>query len=148
ILSFNNFGLVTMNGSHEFVEINLGNWEIRKRIPSGTSGGEGPRETAYDQATELTVATTYAGDVRFLDPDLGDVHVVIPTGGKSEGIAILDGKIFAANAFEVGGFTPEKTVAVIDLSTVSVERTEGTVAAVTLEQNVPNPVRDRTMISF
>ena len=90
---------VTMNGSHTLVLVDPMTGRITSRIPTGTSGFDGPRE-----AVELLGAinpeyavTTFAGDVRLIG-ETGPYRV-IETGGKLEGIAHVGGLLYVARTF-------------------------------------------------
>lgn len=137
--------IVTMNGAHEVVTINHENLEINRNVSTLTSGFDGPRESLLLNNDRLLV-TTYVGDVRVMTVD--GVVDSIPVGGKAEGIAALNDKVFVANAFVKDGYDPDSTVAVIDFNTLSVSREKTIADATTLGANVPNPVVDRTAIPF
>ncbi len=138
-------GLVTMNGGHELVGVDFEAWKAALRIPTGTSGWDGPRES-LSIGLHLLV-TTYAGDVRmFTSPT---EYKTFPMGGKAEGITAVAGKVFVASAF-LPDYSVDSAVVVFDttLLVASVERTSDVAAAAALEQNYPNPVVDATTIRF
>lgn len=133
---------VTMNGNHELVVIDQLNAAVISRITTGTSGFDGPRE-----AIELTgslgsnyVVTTYAGDVRFLDPN--GPYRIEPTGGKAEGIAAVGDVFYVANAF-TPDYGPDSSVVIIGLA--SAVASEGA-SREALSQNTPNPASARTRV--
>jgi len=142
-------GIVTMNGNHTVVGADMDNWAIVVRIPTGTTGFDGPRETAL-LSGDIALVTTYTGDLRVMSlsaPSLKTIDV----GGKAEGIAVAGGKIFVAVPFSSpSGFTPGTSVAVIDsnLAIASVRRDEGIASSTTLQQNYPNPAAALTSIRF
>lgn len=136
---------VTMNGSHTLVLVDLMSGIVSARIPTGTSGFDGPRE-----AVELVgsiepeyAVTTYAGDVRLVGG--AGVYRTINTGGKAEGIARVGSILYVANAF-TPSYAADSTVVIIDLNASSVDAERET--AMALGQNVPNPAVDRTRVRF
>ncbi|MEP7217945.1 MAG: hypothetical protein ABI876_03465, partial [Bacteroidota bacterium] len=140
--------LVTMNGSHSVVRLDLDNWTVLRRTPTNTTGFDGPRETMALSPSTLLVST-YAGDVRRIMVSDNSVRV-IPVYGKAEGMARAGSKIFVALPFAPdAAYTPSASVAVIDTATIaSVRRDDAVAAATTLEQNYPNPVSSGTAIHF
>lgn len=139
--------LVTMNGSHQVVPIAFDTWSVADRLPTGTSGFDGPREALYVPGTSPHVlVTTYAGDVRSIGPTGSKTF---PTGGKAEGIAVYGDKVFVANAF-APDYSADSVVVVFGLPTlaVSVEREPSMASAAQLQQNVPNPASTSTVIRF
>jgi hypothetical protein len=138
-------GIVTMNGDHSVALVSFKDWYVMRRYPVGTSGFDGPRESAVMNDDYLLV-TTYAGDVRSMKTN-GDYRVV-PTGGKAEGIVVLGSKAYIANV-AAPDYSPDSTVVVIDAAVLSVTRVETvSTESAALEQNIPNPVADRTTIRF
>lgn len=139
--------LVTMNGGHEVVPINLDTWSVPGRLPTGTSGFDGPREALYVRGADPRVlVTTYAGDVRSIG--LTGTRT-FQTGGKAEGIAAYGDKVFVASAF-APDYSADSAVVVFSLPTLvsSVEREPATASAAVLEQNVPNPASASAVIRF
>jgi DNA-binding beta-propeller fold protein YncE len=143
--------LATMNGDHQLVLIDALTWGVAQRIPTGTSGFDGPREAMQTWSRGGMpvlhyAATTYAGDLRFIHSS-GEVFQTYQTGGRAEGFVKLEGrKYYVANAL-TPTYAPDSTVAVIDIP-ASVERIEDAATRASLEQNHPNPAIDRTGIRF
>jgi hypothetical protein len=143
-----NYAVVTMNGSHMVVVTDLANWQAIVRAPVGTSGFDGPRESMLLDNNNLMV-TTYAGDVRVLNPSTLNAVRPFPVGGRAEGIAMAGGKVFAAVPFLPGSYTPASLVAVIDSArAASVTRESSTASVTRLEGNYPNPASEKTVIRF
>jgi hypothetical protein len=136
-------GIVTMNGDHTVIPFTYENWEIRGRIPTFTTGYDGPRESYLIDDGHLLV-TTWTGDLRVITPTGMQAYA---TGGKSEGLAVAGGKVFVAVPNLSDG-SPASITAVIDLKTVRVERENVVAAALSLEQNIPNPASATTGIRF
>ncbi|MBL7988253.1 MAG: hypothetical protein JNJ94_09345 [Chlorobi bacterium] len=136
---------VTMNGTHEVAVLDPATFTVRRRIPTGTSSLDGPRETLLLPNGQL-LTTTYAGDIRLLNDDT--VEAVIPVGGKAEGIAMLNNELYVANAFLAGTYNADSRVAVVSLGVLSVERSGQAAASASLSESVPNPVRDQAAITF
>ncbi|MCC7439309.1 MAG: T9SS type A sorting domain-containing protein [Armatimonadetes bacterium] len=136
---------VTMNGTHEVVLTDPATLAVRRRVPTGTSSLDGPRETLLLPNGQL-LTTTYAGDIRLLNDDT--VEAVIPVGGKAEGIAMLNNELYVANAFLTGTYTTDSRVAVVSLGVLAVERSGQGAGSASLSESVPNPVRDQAAISF
>lgn len=138
--------LVTLNGSHEVVGLNLDDWKVAGRFSTGTSGFDGPRETMIYRDSFLVVST-YAGDIRmFSSPTQYKSFAV---GGKAEGITGVGDKVFVASIF-APDYSPDSAVVVFDPSVflASVERVDNVASAVSLEQNYPNPAAAGTTIRF
>lgn len=144
---------VTMTGSHEvlFLDFNeRGVPQITLRVPTGTTGLDGPRQSVIAPCVPVVfdrplLVTTYSGEVLLLaDERVVDTEEI---GGKGEGIAALGDKVYTANSFETGTYTPGSTVSIITLIYSSVEDAS-TVSGATLDQNYPNPASDRTTIPF
>jgi hypothetical protein len=107
---------VTINGAHEVVAVDLTKKEIVERIPTGTEGFNGPRESIVFDG-DLFV-TTYSNDVRRFDLVSGEMVDRYETGGKPESLTAFDGRIWVANAFEFNSFSSGNTLAVIEPSAV------------------------------
>lgn len=139
---------VTMNGSHEIVAVDLGEWMTGERFPMGTDGFNGPRESILIDNDTL-VTSTYNGDVRVTS--VGGGYRVFQIGGKGEGMAFLPAmeKLFIAIPF-APDYTADSVVVVFNTSDLvaSVERTSPLAALIRLGQNSPNPASDRTAITF
>jgi len=139
-------GIVTLNGSHQIAAVNFDEWQVHTRVPTGTSGYDGPRESLMLPGN-LVVATTYAGDVRVFNV-AGDSKTY-PIGGKAEGITAIGEKVFVARAF-APDYSADSVVVVFNAGSLvaSVERVKDIAAAMSLEQNYPNPATDATMVGF
>jgi hypothetical protein len=149
------FLVVTLNGSHEVVAIQIdGAWTPIIRASTGTTGFDGPRESFLnDDVGPWIMVTTYKGDVRLIDEN-GVIVDSIDVGGKAESIIAgrlggFDGKRIA---FVTVPYNPDysasKNVAVIDFAALSVERVAEAAAGVQLEQNFPNPASTTTRVRF
>lgn len=146
---------VTMNGSHEVVMLDLhetgdGHAEVVGRIPTGTEGFDGPRESAVPQGLPTSLndpllVTAYTGELLLIaDGEVLGRHEI---GGKGEGIDMLDGRAYIANSFETGTYEPATTVSIVSFLLSSVDGGE-TLAGTTLGRNYPNPVREWTTVPF
>lgn len=148
---------VTMNGGHEIVMLDLnsnadGAPVIDSRFGTGTTGFDGPREAIlapelYFLFPDPMIVTTYSGEV-LLTGSAGEIVAKIETGFKNEGIAILDERLYVANAYEKGTFTPGNSISTIVtfiINSVDDARAKG---ATQLAQNYPNPVQGWTSIPF
>jgi hypothetical protein len=137
--------VVTMNGSHTVVGVNLQGSTVTHRIPTGTSGFDGPRESIeiIGSIGVAVAVTTYAGDVRLIENDAP--YRIEQTGGKSEGLVRVGNRLYVANAF-TPTYAADSTVVIIDLTPGGVEAEHGRVTA--LDQNTPNPAVDRTRVHF
>ena len=146
---------VTMNGGYDVVMLDLNGGSdgapvIDERIPTGTSGFDGPRESVIAEGLSQVYenpmfVTTYSGELLFIAD--GEVQGNIPTGSKNEGVAILGNQIYVANAFDAGSFTPGNTISLLSIVVTSVGENEA-IAATALSQNYPNPVQGWTTIPF
>jgi hypothetical protein len=137
---------VTMNGSHQIIGISPDSWRIYKRWGTKTSGFDGPRETLI-QSDSILLFTTYAGDIRVLRQD-SSVQV-FPIGGKGEGLAMIDQKVFVAVPF-TPSYAADSVVVVFDFNQLlaSVTRQNSVASTVALQQNYPNPAQGETTIGF
>ncbi|MDB5034312.1 MAG: Endonuclease/exonuclease/phosphatase [Chlorobi bacterium] len=144
----NDKALVTMNGNHSVVRLDLDTWTVMRRTSTKTTGFDGPRETMALSPSTLLVST-YAGDVRRITVSDNSVRV-IPVYGKAEGMARAGSKVYVALPFAPDAtYTPSASVAVIDTAAIaSVRRDDAIASATTLEQNYPNPVSSGTEIRF
>lgn len=103
---------VTVNGSHKVVIIDVLKKEIVKSIPTQTTGYNGPRESVVI-GNKLFV-TTYNSDVREFDIETGNLIATLDSKGKPEGLTVINGKLWVANAFVKGEYNADSTVAVFD----------------------------------
>ncbi len=148
--------VVTLNGSHQIAVVPQDQWDTVYRIPVGTSGYDGPRECFYnDDVFRGVVVTTYAGDVRLIGGrDSAEIVGTIEVGGRAEGIiGGNDGttsRLFVATPFQTDQFySPSDQVAIIDLTTLHVERNaDARAAGVVLDRNEPNPASTFTRAKF
>lgn len=101
----------TVNGDHVVHEISLENERIVNTFNVGTSGFNGPRESVLFDGS--LYVTTYESDIRRIDLAGGDVSAVLTSGGRPEGIAFWEGRLWIANAYETGNFTSANSVAVL-----------------------------------
>lgn len=145
LLANENAMAITMNGAHEVLLLDPAAFTVRRRIPTGTSSLDGPRETILLPNGQL-LTTTYAGDIRLLNNDT--VETAIPVDGKAEGIAILKNEIYVANAYLTGTYNADARVAVVNLGVLSVERSGNATGSISLSESIPNPVRDQAAVSF
>lgn len=145
LLANENAVAVTMNGTHEVLLLDPTTFTVLRRIATGTSSLDGPRETLLLPNGQL-LATTYAGDIRLLNNDT--VEAIIPVGGKAEGIAMLNDELYVANAYLSGTYNADSRVAVVSLGVLSVERSGQASGSTSLSESVPNPVRDHATIRF
>ncbi|MBS1912175.1 MAG: T9SS type A sorting domain-containing protein [Bacteroidetes bacterium] len=138
--------LVTMNGTHEVVLVNLATGAVEGRVPTGTTGADGPRESLMLSGGRL-VTTTYGGDV-IVANQFGTTSRY-PIGGKGEGITSIGSKVFIAR-FSAPDYSPDSVVVVFDADSLvaSVDHERSPLATMTLEQNVPNPAPAQTTIGF
>jgi hypothetical protein len=137
--------VVTMNGNHSVVGVSLQEGRITQRIPTGTTGFDGPREAIeIIGGIGIPVAvTTYAGDVRLIESDVP--YRIEATGGKSEGLARVGNRLYVANAF-TPTYAADSTVVIIDLTPSGVDGDETLVAS--LDGLTPNPATDRVRARF
>lgn len=132
---------VTVNGSHKVVIVDLRKSEIVKVIPTGTEKDDynGPRECALIGKTLFV--TTYNSDVREFNIETGAMTGILDSKGKPEGLAVINGKLWIANAYESKSYSYGNTVAIFD-SPLAVEE------YFTENMNIvfPNPARTSTTI--
>lgn len=105
---------VTVNGSHKVVIIDLNKKEIVKSIPTLTTGFNGPRESVV--IGDKLFVTTYNSDVREFDITTGALVATLNSKGKPEGLTVINGKLWVANAFGSGSYTPDSTIAILESS--------------------------------
>ncbi len=128
IAAFGDTLVVTMNGSHQVHLVDLRSETIVKTLATGTDGYNGPRESLLWKNWLIT--STYNSDIRIFDLDNGSLKYTLHSGGKPEGIAIVNGKLWVANAFQTDSYTPDSTVAILELPVTTVplaQNSNGTV---------------------
>lgn len=87
-ISFNENKLyVTVNGSHKIVVLELATGEPAF-YNTGTTGFDGPREALFLDG--LIGVTTYVGDFRGIDPQTGNVNIILPNEYKLESILSIE----------------------------------------------------------
>ena len=139
---------VTMNGSHEVVKLDLEeSLGITERISTGTSGFDGPRETALLSPSPFgysLLVSSYSGDILYIPGDGDAVITQAELDGKGEGIGVLNEQIFVANAFETGTYDPASTVSIAYVDYLDgVETVQHIVTAV---ESYPNPTSGQTLV--
>jgi DNA-binding beta-propeller fold protein YncE len=128
--------LTVMNGSHEIIPINLATNTVLPGYPAGTTGYDGPREIVLDSTTNRVFVSTYASDIRIGSFISGDVLGILEPAGKPEGLAIIDGKLWACNAFKKGEYAPDSTIAIFDIGLTSVQEKKDSHISITLKQGI------------
>ncbi len=131
---------ITVNGSHSIVVVDLKTRSLVKSIPTLTTGFNGPRESAV--IGDKLFVTTYNSDVREFDIATGALVATLNSKGKPEGLTVINGKLWVANAFGSGSYTPDSTIAIFE-SPLAVEE------YFTENKNIvyPNPAVHSTTIS-
>lgn len=138
--------VATMNGSHELQVINLNDERIVRTIPTGTSGFDGPRETAYIKHFNQVAVTAYDGKVRFFNFATGATRGTVSTNSKSEGLALLpDNTILVADAFGANSFASASTLSRISSVINSVRDGSHALSRSTI---APNPVNGTARITL
>lgn len=138
--------VATMNGSHELQVINLNEGRITRTIAVGTSGYDGPRETAYIQLFNQVAVTTYDGKVRFFNFATGATRGTVNTNSKSEGLALLpNNTILVADAFGANSFASASTLSQIRFVINSVRDNS---LALTRTTIAPNPASGTARITL
>jgi hypothetical protein len=56
--------------------------------------------------------------------------------GKPEGLAIIDGKLWACNAYKKGEYAPDSTIAIFDIGLTSVQEKKDSHISITLKQGI------------
>ena len=128
--------LTVMNGSHEIIPFNLATNTVLPGYPTGTSGYDGPREVVLDTITNRVFVSTYASDIRIGSYISGDVLGILEPMGKPEGLAIIDGKLWACNAYKKGEYAPDSTIAIFDIGLTSVQENTDSRISITLKQGM------------
>ncbi|MCS6809535.1 MAG: hypothetical protein RML40_12020 [Bacteroidota bacterium] len=136
--------VATMNGSHELIVVSLDAERVIRRIPTGTSGFDGPREAAYLALNNTLAVTTYQGFVRFFDYISGATRATVNTNSKTEGIVLTNPTtLYVANAFLAGGFASATSITPIQINLTSVQDQSTLRTAASI---VPHPVRQAAHI--
>ncbi len=131
---------VTSNGTHKVLIVDLKKLSAVKSISVGTTGFNGPRESALI-GNKLFV-TTYDSDVREFNIETGELVATLDSKGKPEGLTVINGKLWVANAYKSKSYEAGNTIAVFD-SPLAVEE------YFTENKNIvfPNPAQSSTTIS-
>ncbi len=112
------YAYVAMNGSYEVTVVDIKNWSIVKSIPVATEPGNGPREVVADG--DNLFVSTFDNDVRLFSISSGEQRSSYEPGGRPEGMALVDGKLWITNAFKAGSFESDHTIAIWDFTTTGV----------------------------
>jgi DNA-binding beta-propeller fold protein YncE len=128
--------LTVMNGSHEIIPFNLATNTVLPGYPTGTTGYDGPREIVLDTITNRVFVSTYASDIRIGSYISGDILGILEPAGKPEGLAIIDGKLWACNAYKKGEYAPDSTIAIFDIGLTSVQENTDSRISITLKQGM------------
>ncbi len=136
---------VTMNSSHEVHIVDLNTERIVRTIPTGTTGFDGPRESAL-QGTTLYV-TTYAGDVRRFNIATGrEFTPRLNPQGKPEAVAVVGSIVWVTNAYKSASYDYANTVAVFNPTTLAVNALNERPLAAELRV-FPNPVTEQAQVT-
>ena len=128
--------LTVMNGSHEIIPVNLATNTVLPGYATGTTGYDGPREVVLDTITNRVFVSTYASDIRITSYISGDVLGILEPAGKPEGLAIIDGKLWACNAYKKGEYAPDSTIAIFDIGLTSIQDKIDSGISITLNQGI------------
>ena len=131
---------VTLNGTHEVAVVDLAQQSVVRRIQTQTLGFNGPREAVLFN-NELYV-TTYSSDVRRFNSTTGELLQRYETGGKPEGIAVYNDRVWVANAFEFNDFGSAASIAVIEPGSTTTSVDDGEVEQQPIDGRLvisPNP---------
>lgn len=132
---------VAMNTSYEVKIVNIKNWTVAGSIAVPTEPGNGPRELAVDG--DRLFVSTFDNDVRLYSIASGELISTFDPTGRPEGIALVNGKLWVANAYESGSFTAANTVAVLNVSTTSIGEPSGLRPSI-----APSVVSDEAVITL
>ncbi|MCB0712681.1 MAG: T9SS type A sorting domain-containing protein [Ignavibacteriae bacterium] len=142
---------VTLNGSHEVVRLSLDKaYEVVQRIPTGTSGFDGPRSAVLSPQSiygNLLFVSTYSSNVIVISlEDWGDQPYPVDIDGKGEGMAMAGEYLYVANAFEKDTYNPSSLVSriYVDLSD-GVDDIQQIVSSV---RSYPNPTSGDVLFAF
>jgi hypothetical protein len=105
---------VTMNSTHEVVVVDLDTRTVARRISTGTSGLDGPRESVVHDGRLFV--TTFAGDVRIYDLTTGSIVGRISVDAKPEALAIVDGSLWVCRTFDRASYAVQSGVNVYTLN--------------------------------
>lgn len=128
--------LTVMNGSHEIIPINLATNTVLPGFPIGTTGYDGPREVVLDTISNRVFVSTYASDIRIGSLLNGDVLGSMEPNGKPEGMAIINGSLWACNAYKKGDYAPDSTIAIFALGTSSIQNEQESQYDITLTDGI------------
>jgi hypothetical protein len=105
--------LAVMNGSHEITAINLEDRTLIGKFPVGTSGYNGPREAVIDPSG-IVFVSTYNSDIRKGLLSNGTLEGILDPKGKPEGIALINGALWVANAYKSGSYDYDSTITIME----------------------------------
>ena len=128
--------LTVMNGSHEIIPINLATNTVLPGFSIGTSGFDGPREVVLDTITNRVYVSTYASDIRIGSFVNGDVLGTMDPNGKPEGMALINGSLWACNAFKKGDYVPDSTIAIFALGASSIKEKQESTIDISLKDGI------------
>lgn len=137
---------VCVNGSNNIVVVDLNSESVVRTISVGTSGFNGPREST-SIGDDLFV-TTYNSDVRRFSISTGELTETFSTGSKSEGITVINGKLWIANEYQKDSYTNfDSTVTLWKYSPIT-SVVNPTSEEIKQENLYPNPVRSSSILEF
>jgi DNA-binding beta-propeller fold protein YncE len=114
---------VTVNGSHHIIVVDLAERKVIDTIKTGTSGYDGPRESAIDtkdpDGRMRLYVTTFTGDVRIFDLATGQRTGTLAVGAKPEGLAIIGRELWVTRTFVEGGYAAARDVVIFDLNALT-----------------------------
>ena len=61
---------------------------------------------------------------------------LLKPAGKPEGLAIIDGKLWACNAYKKGEYAPDSTIAIFDIGLTSIQDKIDSGISITLNQGI------------
>lgn len=126
---------IVMNGSHEIHILDLLTDEILNTFSTGTSGYGGPRDAKF--VGDLLYVTTYSNKILLFDSKTGKELSSITVDGLTEGLAITDKYLLAAN-INYSDYSPSNRIFAYDLDKItSVESQIPTKQTIRV---YPNPV--------
>ncbi|MBK9247339.1 MAG: hypothetical protein IPM69_04310 [Ignavibacteria bacterium] len=103
---------VTVTGSHKVVVVDLLKKKIMQTFTTNTSGYNGPRESVL--LGKNLFVTTYNSSILEINSETGTLIATLNSKGKPEGLTVINGKLWVANAFGSGSYTPDSTVAIFE----------------------------------
>ncbi|NQW29572.1 MAG: hypothetical protein HQ472_03570 [Ignavibacteria bacterium] len=108
---------VTMTGTHEVAEIDVALGVVSRRIPTLTTGYDGPRECLVHD--NRLFVSTFSGDVRIFDIADGALVGKISLSAKPEGIAIVNNELWVTRSFELDGYGAEINIEIYPLNSTT-----------------------------